>query len=60
MLAVDALKQLEKEGVFDKLHDEILSTCGNGGPVHVMKQVGQAMAKEVRAAGVEGVVLPAT
>lgn len=60
MLALDALKQLEREGVFDKLHGEFLSTCGNGGPVHVMKQVGQAMAKEVRAAGVEGVVLPAT
>ncbi|MEK6712334.1 MAG: glycine/betaine/sarcosine/D-proline family reductase selenoprotein B [Nitrospinota bacterium] len=60
MLAVDALRQLEREGVFDKLHDEILSTCGNGGPVHIMKQVGQAMAKEARAAGVEGVVLPAT
>ena len=60
MLAVDALKQLEKEGVFSELHDEILSTCGNGGPVHVMKKVGQAMAREARAAGVEGVVLPAT
>ncbi len=60
MLAVDAFRKLEKEGAISSLHDDFLSTCGNGGGFENMQEIGRAWAKEIKAAGVVGVVLPAT
>lgn len=60
MLAVDAFRKLEGEGAISSLHDDFLSTCGNGGGFGNMQDIGQAWAKELKSAGVEGVVLPAT
>lgn len=60
MLAVDALRQLEREGEIAGLHDDFLSTCGNGGAFETMGGIGRAWAKEIKASGVSGVVLPAT
>jgi glycine reductase len=60
MVGLDVLRELEREGIFADLHNEILSTCGNGGSLLVMQKIGQEMAKEVKRAGVTGVILPAT
>lgn len=60
MLAIDALRELEKEGYFLKLHDDFLSTCGNGGAFEIMQEIGRAWAREIKSAGVTGVILPAT
>ncbi|MDE0341116.1 MAG: glycine/betaine/sarcosine/D-proline family reductase selenoprotein B [Nitrospinae bacterium] len=60
MLAVDAFRQLEGEGEIAELHDDFLSTCGNGGAYDEMDGIGRAWAAELKKAGVEGVVLPAT
>lgn len=60
MVGLDALRSLEEEGVFGGLHNEILSTCGNGGSLLVMQKIGQEMAEEVKKAGATGVILPAT
>ena len=60
MLAVDAFRRLEDEGEIAALHDDFLSTCGNGGAFTAMDGIGRAWAAELRKAGVEGVVLPAT
>ncbi len=60
MLAVDALRKLEGEGFISGLHDDFLSTCGNGGGFGNMQEIGRAWAKEIKTAGVAGVVLPAT
>ena len=60
MLAVDAFRRLEGEGEIAALHDDFLSTCGNGGAFAEMDGIGRAWAAELKKAGVEGVVLPAT
>ena len=60
MLAVDAFRRLEGEGEIAELHDDFLSTCGNGGAYDEMDGIGRAWAAELKKAGVEGVVLPAT
>jgi len=60
MLAVDAFRELEGEGEIAELHDDFLSTCGNGGSYDEMDGIGRAWAAELKKAGVEGVVLPAT
>jgi len=60
MLAVDALRRLEREGEIAGLHDDFLSTCGNGGSFETMDGIGRAWAKEIKASDISGVVLPAT
>lgn len=60
MLAVDAFRRLEGEGEIAELHDDFLSTCGNGGAFVEMDDIGRAWAVELKKGGVEGVVLPAT
>ncbi len=60
MLAVDAFRRLESEGEIAALHDDFLSTCGNGGAFETMDDIGRAWAGELKAVGVSGAVLPAT
>ncbi len=60
MLAVDAFRRLADEGEIAELHDDFLSTCGNGGAFAEMDGIGRAWAAELKKTGVEGVVLPAT
>ena len=60
MLAVDAFRRLATEGEIAELHDDFLSTCGNGGAFVEMDGIGRAWAVELKKTGVEGVVLPAT
>ena len=60
MLAVDAFRRLADGGEIADLHDDFLSTCGNGGAFEEMDGIGRAWAAELKNTGVEGVVLPAT
>ncbi|MFC1491616.1 glycine/betaine/sarcosine/D-proline family reductase selenoprotein B [Nitrospinota bacterium] len=60
MLAVDAFRRLEREGTISRLHDDFMSTCGNGGAFGTMEGIGRAWAKEIKEGVVAGVVLPAT
>ena len=57
---VDALRELEREGRFKKLIDEVFSTCGNGGSLTEMKRIGEEMAVELKRRGVTAAILPAT
>jgi glycine reductase len=60
VLPVDALRRLERDGVFGRLHDAYFVTTGNNTPVARCAEFGRQIAQELRAAGVQGVVLPAT
>jgi betaine reductase len=60
MLAVDAFRRMEYAGEIGALHDDFLSTCGNGGAFTDMDGIGRAWAAELKKAGVEGAILPAT
>ncbi|MFQ5878551.1 MAG: glycine/betaine/sarcosine/D-proline family reductase selenoprotein B [Dehalococcoidia bacterium] len=57
---LDALRQLEREGQFKRLMDEVFSTCGNGGSLNEMKRIGQEMAAEIKQRGATAVIVPST
>jgi glycine reductase complex component B subunit gamma len=57
MVPLDALRTLEKEGAFAKLHDEMYTTVGNTAAIPTMRRFAQEMIKELQEAEVEGVLL---
>ncbi|MEW6410808.1 MAG: glycine/betaine/sarcosine/D-proline family reductase selenoprotein B [Nitrospirota bacterium] len=59
-IPLDALRMLEDGGFFHKLHDTYYVTCGNWGDVNVMRQIGRTIATELKQAGINGVLVPAT
>ncbi len=60
MLPVDALRKSERSGRIGRLYGEYFVTVGSVGAPAVMRRIGAEMAEELVAAGVEGVILPAT
>jgi len=60
VLPVDVMRELEKEGKIGKLHRYYYATVGNGTPVAKAQQYGQAIAKELKDAGVQAVILTST
>ncbi len=57
---LDVLRELEWEGRFGKLVDEVFSTCGNGGSLVEMQRIGREMAAEVRRRGASAALLTAS
>jgi glycine reductase len=60
LVPVDVLRDLEREGSIGKLFDKFYSTTGVANIVEVMRRLGQAMAEELKAGGVSGVILTST
>ena len=60
VLPIDALKELEKEGVIGSIHPYYYSTTGNGTSVKNSKAFAAEFTKELVAAGVDGVILTST
>ncbi len=60
LVPVDAMRDLEREGVIGKLHDKFYSTTGLSSIVDIMKKVGQRIAESLKAEGVSGVILTST
>jgi len=60
LVPVDAMRDLEREGVIGKLHDKFYSTTGLASIVDIMKKVGQGIAESLIAEGVSGVILTST
>lgn len=60
LVPVDALRELEREGRIGKLHERFYSTTGVASSVEVMSKLGRAIAEELRADGVSGVILTST
>jgi len=56
----DTLKELEAEGVIGKVYPYLLTTTGNSTSVADATVFGQEMAKDLLAAGVDGVILTST
>ncbi len=59
MAPLDALRDLEREGAFRELHDQLYTTVGNTSAIPTMRRFAREMAPELKAAGVDGVVLTA-
>jgi glycine reductase complex component B subunit gamma len=60
VVPLDALRALERERVFASLHDYYYVTVGVGTAVNNARRFGEEIAKELRAADVQGVILTAT
>ena len=60
VIPVDVLRDMEKEGVFKKLHNKYYSTVGNGTAVASSKRFGAEIADKLVADGVTAVILTST
>ena len=60
VLPVDVLRDMEKEGVFKKLHNKFYSTVGNGTSVANSEKFGREIASRLIADGVTAVILTST
>lgn len=59
-LPLDALRQLEREGVIGRLYDYYYVTTGNMGKIKTMARLGAEIAQELKRSRIEAVVLTAT
>lgn len=60
VLPVDVMREMEKEGVFKKLHNLFYTTVGNGTAVASAKRFGEEIAEKLKADGVDAVILTST
>ena len=60
LVPLDAMREMEKNGVIGKLHDEFLSTCGRSNPLSNTRRLGREMAEKVKKEGVDAVILTST
>lgn len=60
LVPLDALRQLEKEGVVGEVHGEFLSTSGLSNPLSNTRRLGREMAEKVKREGVDAVILTST
>lgn len=60
VVPLDLLKQYEKEGVIGKVHQYFYTTTGTGTSVGNAIKFGKEMGAELKAAGVDGVILTST
>ncbi|ADE57511.1 selenoprotein B, glycine/betaine/sarcosine/D- proline reductase family [Aminobacterium colombiense DSM 12261] len=60
VLPVDVLREMEKAGVFKKLHNKFYTTVGNGTAVASAKRFGAEIAEKLKKDGVDAVILTST
>ncbi len=60
VLPLDVMRELEQQGIIGKLHDFYYATVGNGTSIANAKKYAQAIAKELKEAGVQAVILTST
>ena len=57
MVPIDALRELENEGVVGKVHEEFYSTSGLANPLANSRRLGREIAQKLKDEGVDAVVL---
>jgi glycine reductase complex component B subunit gamma len=60
LVPLDAMRELEREGVIGKLHEEFLATSGLANPLSNTRRMGREMAEKVKSLGIDAVILTST
>lgn len=60
LVPLDAMRDLEKEGVIGQLHDEFLSTSGLANPLSNTRRMGREMAARAKSLGIDAIILTST
>jgi glycine reductase len=60
VVPLDALRELERQGVIGSLYNELFVTVGNMGSLNAMRRIGAEIATELMQYGVGAVIVPAT
>jgi glycine reductase len=60
VVPLDVARELERDGAIGRLHGELFTTTGNTSVIPTIRRFAHEMARELRAAGVEGVILTST
>jgi glycine reductase len=60
LVPLDAMREMEREGVIGELYNEFLSTSGLANPLSNTRRMGKEMVQKVKREGVDAVVLTST
>ena len=60
LVPLDAMRELEKQGVIGKLHEEFLATSGLANPLSNTRRMGREMAEKAKREGIDAVILTST
>lgn len=60
LVPLDALREMENEGVIGELHNEFISTSGLANPLSNTRRMGKEMAQKVKDSGVDAVIVTST
>jgi selenoprotein B, glycine/betaine/sarcosine/D-proline reductase family len=60
LVPLDAMREMERNGVIGKLHDEFISTCGRSNPLSNTRRLGREIAEKIKRDGVDAVILTST
>jgi betaine reductase len=60
LVPLDAMRELEKEGVIGELHNEFLATSGLANPLSNTRRMGREMAEKIKKLGIDAVILTST
>ena len=60
LVPLDAMREMEKDGVIGKLHEEFISTCGRSNPLSNTPRLGREIAEKIKKDGVDAVILTST
>jgi glycine reductase len=60
VVPLDVMRELEHEGAIGRLHPEVFTTTGNTSVIPTLQRFAHEMGRELKSAGVEGVILTST
>ncbi len=60
LVPLDAMREMEKNGVIGKLHAEFISTCGRSNPLSNTRRLGREIAEKIKRDGIDAVILTST
>jgi glycine reductase complex component B subunit gamma len=60
VVPLDVVRELEREGGIGRLHPELFTTTGNTSVIPTLRRFAHEIGRELKAAGVEGVILTST